>query len=554
MMRMLGSNLNFIVSIILAFQLLVALPASSQSGSAIFESQSANLDNAASVIRIAAIRALAKLDDAEIIASVPLIAARLYDQDPKVRIVAARTLGRFGELAKEAVTDIGRALTDSQFTATGIEDSVQFQSVAMSAAAALADLGPIASLALKDLKLALRSNDARLRAASAKAIGYIGKSASKASPALVSALSDPSAETRFEAAFALGQIGPLPDTAVSALKNSLTDEGIFTETRPSGAEVVGAVKIAAGEALLTIDNMYLDVIKQHGGTIRQTYNKEPELPWIASKRLNFSADGTDIRDLIAVVLMANQITASFRRDIEGYLTFEFRGMPAQGAFNMLMHEYNLSYEWDEHLRHVSVFPSNSLSFPKLSTTTMEPTKLQNSQNRIGLSKTPDSRKSRNGMPIGATGKAVAIRSVEKPNQIFKSLAAKKKIGVAISKVKPNFNINALNGGTDSSKRAVENSAETKKAKLVATQPVAPTNAFLPATPTDISDEHKLSFIIKYDGLYRATIDGQEFTPGMIISTTRGDMVIVDVRQRSVHLIQKAGKSFNRFVLRHRRGD
>ena len=193
MMRIMGSSAQLAAAGVLAVQLLLALPASSQSWSAKFESQSANLTNATSTIRIAAIRALAQLDDEEIIAAVPLIAERLRDEDPKVRIVAARTLGRLGELAREAVTDIGQALNDGQYAVTVIDGGVQFQSVAMSAAAALADLGPNALAALKDLLRALKSNDARLRAAAAKAIGYMGGAASQANSALVSALSDPSA-------------------------------------------------------------------------------------------------------------------------------------------------------------------------------------------------------------------------------------------------------------------------------------------------------------------------------------------------------------------------
>ena len=62
----------------------------------------------------------------------------------------------------------------------------------------------------------------------------------------------------------------------------------------------------------------------------------------------------------------------------------------------------------------------------------------------------------------------------------------------------------------------------------------------------------LSFIIKYDGLYRAMIDGQEYTAGMKISTARGDMVIIEVRKRAVDLLQKSDKGFKKFVLRHRR--
>ena len=170
--------------------------------------QNANLINPQSAIRIAAIQALTRLeDDEEVVVAVPLIAERLKDNDPAVRIIAARELGYLGELATPAVAQIGQALADSEFTVTTIEGSVVFRSVGMAAAAALADLGPVASAALGDLLGALKSNDAGLRAAAARAIGFMGEAASQAAPVLVTALSDPAAETRFEAAFALGQIG-----------------------------------------------------------------------------------------------------------------------------------------------------------------------------------------------------------------------------------------------------------------------------------------------------------------------------------------------------------
>ena len=551
MMRIMGSCVQLAAAGVLVLQFLLALPALSQSRSAKFESQSANLTNSTSTIRIAAIRALAQLDDEEIIAAVPLIAERLRDEDPKVRIVAARVLGRLGELAREAVTDIGQALNDGQYAVTVIDGGVQFQSVAMSAAAALADLGPNAPAALKDLLHALKSNDARLRAAAAKAIGYMGGAASQANSALVSALSDPSAETRFEAALALGQIGPLPVPAVTALKKSLTDMGTFVEALSSGAEVVGSVRVAAAEALLNLDQRYLAVIKRHGGEIRQS-EEEPELPWLAGRRLRLVVDETDIRDLIAVVLMANQMTVSFRRDIEGYLTFEFLGMPTQGAFNMLLHEYNLSYEWDERRRHVSIFPYKSVTFPRFSVVVAGQNETSKLIERPSRAEPPGSENLRSSEGTRATA------SVPKTATLVKSITPSKKARVRIKKIvvggKLTSKVKAkVPGRRRETLKTTTNSLSGKKPKLLAArQPATSANSTHSETSTDISDEHKLSFIIKFDGLYRAMIDGQEYTEGMKISTTRGDMIIVDVRKRAVYLLQTLDKGFKNFVMHHRR--
>jgi len=513
--------MQFLASIVLSLQLLTSIPAFSESRSAIFEAQIANLDNAAVTVRIDAIKTLAQLKDEEVIAAVPWISARLRDENPKVRIVAARTLGTLGDLAREAVADIGQALTDDQFAVTAIHDNAQFQSVAMSAATALADLGPIGLAALKDLLHAMRSNDAHLRAAAAKAIGYIGNEAKQASSELVLALSDPSPETRFEAALALGQLGPLSDNAVAALEKALTDTSTIIETRLSGAKIIGSVRNAAAEALLNLNHKHLAVIRQHGGAMRQSGEKHPELPWISGRRLHFTANVTDIRDLIAVVLMANQISVSFSRDIEGYMTFEFLGMPAQGAFNMLMHQYNLSYDWNERRRHVYIFPKNSLKFSTLPVIGATPINLTKSQKRHDLGTSRVRKKSGSDLPahtVAATPSNKSEANLTKPTKsppiLMKNIIA-------------------------SEVRETRQLAFSKNPKQS-------------EAPTDITNEHKLSFIIKYDGQYRATIDGKEYTAGMTIPTARGDMIIQGIRKRMVRLIHETTNGLKSFVIHQRR--
>lgn len=71
-------------------------------------------------------------------------------------------------------------------------------------------------------------------------------------------------------------------------------------------------------------------------------------------------------------------------------------------------------------------------------------------------------------------------------------------------------------------------------------------------PIDISGEHRLSFIIKYDGIYRAMIDRNEYTAGMIFVTGRGALVIEEIRKRAVFLLRKSSSGVERFVIQHRR--
>ena len=84
------------------------------------------------------------------------------------------------------------------------------------------------------------------------------------------------------------------------------------------------------------------------------------------------------------------------------------------------------------------------------------------------------------------------------------------------------------------------------------QPAISKNRIQSEAPTDITKEHKLSFIIKYDGQYRATIDGKEYTAGMTISTTHGNMIIQGIRKRTVRLMRETGGRLKTFVIHQRR--
>jgi hypothetical protein len=237
--------------------------------------------------------------------------------------------------------------------------------------------------------------------------------------------------------------------------------------------------------------------------------EEPDLPWLSGRRLRLAADETDIRDLITVILRANQMTVSFRQDVEGNLTFNFVSMPMQGAFNMLLHDYNLSYEWDEGRRHVTILPYKSVVF------------------------------------TNAAALAAAPRPRSRPRrvEIRPEITAKLKIDPPRSVPK-----------ADNLKNSDNNQAQSTPRRMQTEQPAAAAIKIQPDSPTDISGEHKLSFIIKYDGLYRAMIDGKEYLAGMTLITSRGAMVIVDIRKRTVHLLRHSAQGIEEFLIQHRRRD
>jgi hypothetical protein len=89
-------------------------------------------------------------------------------------------------------------------------------------------------------------------------------------------------------------------------------------------------------------------------------------------------------------------------------------------------------------------------------------------------------------------------------------------------------------------------------RVASLRPKAPEAEAKADEPIDISGEHRLSFIIKYDGIYRAMIDRNEYTAGMIFVTGRGALVIEEIRKRAVFLLRKSSSGDERFVIQHRR--
>ncbi|MDP6342036.1 MAG: HEAT repeat domain-containing protein [Alphaproteobacteria bacterium] len=559
--------------------------------SAAYEAQTANLKSHRPEVRMSAVRALARLEeDEEVLAAVPLIVGLLVDEMPEVRIVTARQLGRLGDLAAEAVPALGQALRDEAFHAYQDDGGgVRYQGVALAAADALANIGPPAGGALADLLEALRAPDPRLRAVAAEAIGYIGEDANGAAMALAGALSDGRPEVRFEAALALAHIGPLPATVTAALLLALDDVETFTKGLPSGAEIVGSVREAAAEALLTINEGNLSQIKRAGGAVRDPDKAEAELPWRAGQRLTLTVDEGDVRDVLAVILRTNGMTARFRRDVGGVLTFDFKGMPAQGAFNMLLNEFNLTYDWQPARRQVSFTPFESVVFPKagkrlvaarakppvprkrpagkkpkpaktsVKVAAKTPTRPAPPAKPRTLKKPASPPTAKPAPKRPATAKP---RTLKKPVSPPAAKPSPKRLATAKPPSKPKPAPAAPPAKVATRKVAAVKPVPARRAAptqslpkpATAKKPIRPAPAKLAAIaePTDISGEHKLSFIIKIDGVYHAMIDGEEYTAGGVLPTGRGEMVITDIGKRSVFLLMKSADGAAAYVIKKKR--
>ena len=77
-----------------------------------------------------------------------------------------------------------------------------------------------------------------------------------------------------------------------------------------------------------------------------------DIPWKQEIFERTSVD-EDIKDVLRGVLQQNGVRAVFRPGVAGKVTFRFSAMPLQAAFNKLVAEYGLEYEYDTQTRQVT---------------------------------------------------------------------------------------------------------------------------------------------------------------------------------------------------------
>lgn len=79
-----------------------------------------------------------------------------------------------------------------------------------------------------------------------------------------------------------------------------------------------------------------------------------EVPWKVEpfERVSFEED---IKDVLRSILRQNGLQAIFRPGVAGPVTFEFKNMPLQAAFNKLLIENDLDYDFDPKTNVVTIF-------------------------------------------------------------------------------------------------------------------------------------------------------------------------------------------------------
>ena len=175
------------------------------------------------------------------------LTAALGDKDEGVRLNAAYTLGVMGAPAVPALIEIWREASRSgvetesfrhatyALSAIGgpavpaLIDALQDEneSIRVSAAYALGDIGGVAQDAVPSLTQALRDESAWVRRHAAEALGLIGQPAQNTVLALIELLRDERYWIRDNAARALARLGPNAEAAIPALMDTLNDENRY---------------------------------------------------------------------------------------------------------------------------------------------------------------------------------------------------------------------------------------------------------------------------------------------------------------------------------------
>lgn len=172
----------------------------------------------------------------------PTLVSLLSDPDLHVRTVAAQSLGEIhpndnaviaGLVSRLGTDDrrlVIRPLSSFKGAAVaavpGLIAILQNDSDATmrwEAARTLGKIGPGARDALPELMRATKDRDALVREHAAEAIGDIGPEAAEGVPALVVALGDSEAKVRRDAVRSLGQIGPAAKSALPQVEKLLND-------------------------------------------------------------------------------------------------------------------------------------------------------------------------------------------------------------------------------------------------------------------------------------------------------------------------------------------
>jgi HEAT repeat protein len=220
----------------------------------------------ASQVRCRAFAALEEIDR-NTKRAIPVFIQGLKDEDPNVRGLVARVLGRYGPKAKSAVPALRNALSDQAYRHHGISIHLfRCRPVRYDVAESLGKIGADARAALPDLRRMLnRDADGEVRVAAAMAILRIDPGAKDPVPGLIAVLQDDQQGGcgRELAADGLAELGPAAVSALPALKKTLGDEDHFLRM-----STVQALVAIGGKEMVPLLVKQMQEEKRQGDKIR----------------------------------------------------------------------------------------------------------------------------------------------------------------------------------------------------------------------------------------------------------------------------------------------
>lgn len=171
------------------------------------------------------------------------LSAALQDDNPHVRAVAAAALGSIGPAGPDALAVLQEMLSTPEslpalraLARYGADAAPALPKIIVllehkddseirwNAARTLGKIGPPAKEAMPNLSAALEDSDPLVREHAAEALGDIGPQAKEAIPALVKVLKDPDARVRRDAVRSLGQMGAAAKSALESIRPLLQDK------------------------------------------------------------------------------------------------------------------------------------------------------------------------------------------------------------------------------------------------------------------------------------------------------------------------------------------
>lgn len=216
-------------------------------------------DDADISVRMAAARAMGKLDPLPDEARAALVKLARNDREARVRWAAVRGLADAGPRAAAAKPEL-EAIATGKLPGIDLLARVAIQAIngdvrkaggavraaltdrntnmRMAGAESLLMVGPAAS-DVPVLTRLLREGDMRIRLPAATALGIIGEPAKEAVPRLTELLGDGEAEVRLAAAETLGRIGPAALPAATKLKDAARAEPALEPTVRKALERIG---------------------------------------------------------------------------------------------------------------------------------------------------------------------------------------------------------------------------------------------------------------------------------------------------------------------------